>query len=159
VQFRDHDLPERILAILLRTGLAPFRLEIEVTESLLVEEVSAALDILRRIRALGVRIALDDFGTGYSSLGYLRVFPFDKLKIDKSFISDVVERSDCQIIVQAVKDIAHGLNMTVTAEGVETAEQAALLKEIGCDEFQGFLFSRPRTEPDLRAWDRWQRAA
>jgi diguanylate cyclase (GGDEF)-like protein/PAS domain S-box-containing protein len=159
VQFRDHDLPERILAILLRTGLPASRLEIEVTESLLVEEVSAALDILRRIRALGVRIALDDFGTGYSSLGYLRVFPFDKLKIDKSFISDVVERSDCQVIVQAVRDIAHGLNMTVTAEGVETAEQAALLKDIGCDEFQGFLFSRPRTKPDLLAWDRWQRAA
>ncbi|TDK35014.1 GGDEF and EAL domain-containing protein [Rhizobium deserti] len=159
VQFRDHDLPERILAILLRTGLPPSRLEIEVTESLLVEEVSAALDILRRIRALGVRIALDDFGTGYSSLGYLRIFPFDKLKIDKSFISDIAERSDCQIIVQAVRDIAHGLHMTVTAEGVETADQAALLQEIGCDEFQGFLFSRPRTRPDLRAWDRWQRAA
>jgi diguanylate cyclase (GGDEF)-like protein/PAS domain S-box-containing protein len=159
VQLRDHDLPERILTILLRTGLPPSRLEIEVTESLLVEEVSAALDILRRIRALGVRVALDDFGTGYSSLGYLRIFPFDKLKIDKSFISEIADRSDCQIIVQAVRDIAHGLNMTVTAEGVETADQAALLQEIGCDEFQGYLFSRPLSRPDLRSWDRWHRAA
>jgi diguanylate cyclase (GGDEF)-like protein/PAS domain S-box-containing protein len=159
VQFRDHDLPERILAILLRTGLPPSRLEIEVTESLLVEDVSAALDILRRIRALGVRIALDDFGTGYSSLGYLRVFPFDKIKIDKSFVAEIAERADCQIIVRAVRDIAHGLDMTVTAEGVETEQQAALLREIGCDEFQGYLFSRPLSRPDLQSWDHWHHAA
>ncbi len=159
VQFRDRDLPDRILAILLRTGLPPSRFEIEVTESLLVEDVSGALDILRRIRALGVRIALDDFGTGYSSLGYLRVFPFDKIKIDKSFIADLSDRPDCQIIVRAVRDIAHGLDMTVTAEGVETEQQAALLRGIGCDEFQGYLFSRPLSRPDLQSWAGWHRAA
>jgi diguanylate cyclase (GGDEF)-like protein/PAS domain S-box-containing protein len=104
VQFRDHDLPERIRSILLATGLSPSRLEIEVTESLLVDEVSATLDILMRIRALGVRVALDDFGTGYSSLGYLRVFPFDKIKIDKSFIGEIAERDDCKIIVRSEDD-------------------------------------------------------
>jgi diguanylate cyclase (GGDEF)-like protein/PAS domain S-box-containing protein len=156
VQFRDHDLPERILAALLKTGLSPARLEIEVTESLLVEDVAAAVDILRRVRALGVRVALDDFGTGYSALGYLRLFPFTKIKIDRSFIAEISERPDCQIIVRAIRDIAKGLGMTITAEGVETEIQAALLRETGCNEFQGFLFSRPLSESGLNHWDRWQ---
>jgi len=159
VQFRDHDLPERILAALHTAGLSPSRLEIEVTESLLVEDVAGAVDILRRIRAMGVRVALDDFGTGYSSLGYLRLFPFDKIKIDKSFVAEIAERQDCQIIVRAIKDIAHGLNMTITAEGVETERQAALLRETGCNEFQGYLFSRPITDLELQTWGRWQKAA
>lgn len=151
VQFKDRDLPERILAALTLSGLSPSRLELEVTETILIDDADAALDSLRRIRALGVRVALDDFGTGYSSLSYLRRFPFDKIKIDRSFVSDLDSRPDSQVIVRAIHDIAVGLGMTVTAEGVETAEQAQQLRITGCDEFQGFLYSKPRPAADL--WD------
>ncbi len=159
VQFRARDLPERILSVLLRTGLPPSRLEVEVTESLLVEDMDGALDILRRIRAIGVRVALDDFGTGYSSLGYLQTFPFDKIKIDRSFIKDIAERSDCRIIVRAIRDIANGLGMAITAEGVESDDQARLLRDIGCNEFQGYLYSRPLAQADLAIWKPWLQAA
>ncbi len=155
IQFRDRDLPDCILAALQKTGLAPNRLEVEVTETVLVVDAEAALDILTRIRALGVRIALDDFGTGYSSLNYLWRFPFDKIKIDRSFVWEIDSRRDSQIIVQAIRDIARGLNMTITAEGVETERQAELLRQTGCQELQGFLFSRPRPAEDLdRLFDR-----
>ncbi|MGE7369027.1 putative bifunctional diguanylate cyclase/phosphodiesterase [Neorhizobium sp. NPDC001467] len=159
VQFRDRDLPDRILATLLASGLAPERLEVEVTESLLIDDVAAAIDILRRIRALGVRVALDDFGTGYSSLGYLRQFPFNKIKIDRSFVMEIANRNDCKVIVQAIQDIASGLGMNVTAEGVETEEQATILRRTGCGELQGYLFSKPVADHDLRQWDGWQDAA
>ncbi len=120
-----------------------------MTETVLVVDAEAALDILTRIRALGVRIALDDFGTGYSSLNYLWRFPFDKIKIDRSFVWKIDSRRDSQIIVQAIRDIARGLNMTITAEGVETERQAELLRQTGCQELQGYLFSRPRPAEDL----------
>ncbi len=149
VQFRDRDLPDLILTALQKTGLAPNRLEVEVTETVLVVDAEAALDILTRIRRLGVRIALDDFGTGYSSLNYLWRFPFDKIKIDRSFVWEIDSRRDSQIIVQAIRDIARGLNMTITAEGVETERQAELLRQTGCQELQGYLFSRPRPAADL----------
>ena len=149
IQFRDRDLPDSILAALQKTGLAPSRLEVEVTETVLVFDAEAALDILTRIRALGVRIALDDFGTGYSSLNYLWRFPLDKIKIDRSFVWEIDSRRDSQIIVQAIRDIARGLNMTITAEGVETERQAELLRQTGCQELQGYLFSRPRPAEDL----------
>ncbi len=147
VQFRD--LPDCILAALQKTGLAPHRLEVEVTETVLVVDAEAALDILTRIRAFGVRIALDDFGTGYSSLNYLWRFPFDKIKIDRSFVWNIDSRRDSQVIVQAIRDIARGLGMTITAEGVETERQAELLRKTGCQELQGYLFSRPRPAEDL----------
>ena len=150
VQFRNRDLPETILKALITTRLAPSRLEVEVTETVLIEDANAALDILRRIRALGVRVALDDFGTGYSSLSYLRRFPFDKLKIDRSFVQQLDTRRDSQIIVQAIRDIAYGLNMTITAEGVETPEQAEQLRATGCEELQGFLYSEPKPANELR---------
>ena len=152
VQFRDRDLPERILTELLRSGLPPGQLEVEVTETVLVDDSEAALDILRRIRALGVRVALDDFGTGYSSLSYLRLFRFDKIKIDRSFVRDLDQRQDSQVLVRAIRDIAVGLGMSITAEGVETKHQAEFLQGLGCQELQGFLFSRPepaRTIHDL----------
>ncbi len=149
VQFRDRDLPDCILTALQKIGLAPNRLEVEVTETVLVADAEAALDILTRIRALGVRIALDDFGTGYSSLNYLWRFPFDKIKIDRSFVWEIDSRRDSQVIVQAIRDIARGLDMTVTAEGVETERQAELLRQTGCQELQGYLFSRPRPAEDL----------
>lgn len=149
VQFRSRDLPKVILSALTGSGLAPSRLEVEVTETVLIDDANAALDILRQIRALGVRIALDDFGTGYSSLSYLRRFPFDKIKIDRSFVQELHARHDSQVIVRAIRDMARGLGMTVTAEGVETIEQANRLRETGCEELQGFLYSRPMPAKDL----------
>ena len=143
LQFRDRSLPGTILAALTRSGLSPQRLELEVTETVLIDDADAALDILRQIRAMGVRVALDDFGTGYSSLSYLRRFPFDKIKIDRSFVQDLTSRDDNRVIVQAIRDIAKGLGMTITAEGVETVEQAEQLRLTGCEELQGYLFGRP----------------
>ena len=149
VQFRNRDLPQVILAALTSSGLAPARLEVEVTEAVLIDDADTALDILRQIRHLGVRVALDDFGTGYSSLSYLRRFPFDKIKIDRSFVRELHTRHDSQVIVQAIHDMAQGLGMTVTAEGVETEDQAERLRQTGCEELQGFLYSRPRPADEL----------
>lgn len=149
VQFTKGDLPAQILGILLKTGLQPQRLEIEITETVLIEDAAKALDILRRIRSLGVKLALDDFGTGYSSLGYLSNFPFDKVKIDQSFVAELDKSRDCRVIVQAIRDIAIGLGMTITAEGVETPSQANALASIGCHELQGFLFSKARPETEI----------
>lgn len=149
IQFRNRDLPTMILAALEKSGLSPSRLEVEVTETVLISDAQGALDILRQVRALGVRIALDDFGTGYSSLSYLRSFPFDKVKIDRSFVTDLVVRRDNQVIVQGIRDIADGLGMSITAEGVETAEQAAHLRRTGCHELQGYLFSKPIPAEEL----------
>jgi EAL domain-containing protein (putative c-di-GMP-specific phosphodiesterase class I) len=114
---------------------------LEVTESVLMQNNDATLATLHQIRELGVRIAMDDFGTGYSSLSYLRRFPFDKIKIDRSFVSDLTKRADAKAIVQAVLDLARSLKMTTTAEGVETPEQRKVLESIGCDEMQGYLLS------------------
>ena len=150
VQFRNRALPHTILTALTRAGLSPSRLEIEVTETVLIDDVEVALDTLRQIRALGVRVALDDFGTGYSSLSYLRSFPFDKVKIDRSFVQELTTRRDNQVIVQAIRDMARGLGMSVTAEGVETREQAERLRESGCEELQGYLYSRPKPACDLQ---------
>ena len=149
VEFHDRDLPDRILAALYDSGLRPSQLEIELTETVLVSDAGTALGILRRLRALGIRVALDDFGTGYSSLSYLSSFPFDRVKIDRSFVSKLGTRSDSQVIVRAIHDIARGLNMAITAEGVENAEQERLLRLIGCHELQGYLYSRPCTVLDL----------
>ena len=149
VQFMDHELPDRIRAALVRSGLSAHRLELEVTEAVLIGNADAALDMLRRIRAIGVKIALDDFGTGYSSLSYLRRFPFDKVKIDRSFVTGIEEQHDSQVIVRGIRDIALGLGMTITAEGVETAGQAQMLVNSGCHELQGFLFSKPRPRTEM----------
>ncbi len=125
-------------------GLSARRLELEITESVLLQDDEKVLAILHSIRALGVRIAMDDFGTGYSSLGYLRRFPFDKIKIDQSFVSGMTEREDCLAIVRAVIGLGHSLGIAINAEGVESAAQHAALLREGCGELQGFLFSRPR---------------
>lgn len=150
VQFRDRELPRTILAAMTASGLSPSRLEIEVTETVLIDDVTVALDTLRQIRALGVRVALDDFGTGYSSLSYLRMFPFDKIKIDRSFVQELTTRRDNQVIVQAIRDMARGLGMSVTAEGVETMEQAERLRQCGCEELQGYFYSYPKPAFDLQ---------
>jgi EAL domain-containing protein (putative c-di-GMP-specific phosphodiesterase class I) len=127
--------------VLFETGLAPGRLELEITETALIRDLNRTLSTLRLIKALGVRIAMDDFGTGYSSLSYLRKFPFDKIKIDQSFIRELATRDDARAIVRAVATLGANLGMETTAEGVETSEQLASLRKLGCTEVQGFLFS------------------
>jgi diguanylate cyclase (GGDEF)-like protein len=141
VQFRTQTLALNVAAALSAHGLAASRLELEITEAVLIRDVEAALDMLHQLRKLGVRIALDDFGTGYSSLSYLQRFPFDKIKIDRAFIRDIASAGTSSSIVQAVVNIAAASDMTTTAEGVETAQQRNLLHILGCDEMQGYLFS------------------
>jgi diguanylate cyclase (GGDEF)-like protein/PAS domain S-box-containing protein len=148
VQFRHDDLPGRVHTILLETGLAPSRLELEITEGVLIEDYSHAMAVLTRLKALGVQIALDDFGTGYSSLSYLHAFPFDKIKIDRAFVGDLDRNQHSIAIVRAVIDLGHSLNIPILAEGVENAEQHALLFRKGCDEVQGYFTGRPRPIQD-----------
>ena len=141
VQFRSQSLALNVAAALAACGLPASRLELEITEAVLIRDDEAALDMLHQLRKLGVRIALDDFGTGYSSLSYLQRFPFDKIKIDRSFIRDIAGPGASSSIVQAVVNIAAASDMTTTAEGVETEQQRNLLYILGCTEMQGYLFS------------------
>ena len=150
VQFRSPIFGLKVAAALSASGLAANRLELEITEAVLIRDDEAALTILHELRALGVRIALDDFGTGYSSLSYLQRFPFDKIKIDRCFVSDIAENDGSSAIVRAVVNIADARNMTTTAEGVETEQQRELLHVLGCTEMQGYLFSRPRPLAEIR---------
>jgi EAL domain-containing protein (putative c-di-GMP-specific phosphodiesterase class I) len=143
VQFRHGDLPRLVHSILLETGLAPNRLELEITEGVLIDDFSRAVSILRRLKSIGVRIALDDFGAGYSSLSYLRAFPFDKIKIDRSFITDLGTNHQSIAIVHAVIGLGRSLNIPILAEGVETKAQHDILLKEGCDEVQGYLTGRP----------------
>jgi diguanylate cyclase (GGDEF)-like protein/PAS domain S-box-containing protein len=143
IQFRHGDLVGLLHSVLLETGLAPARLELEITEGVLVDDFARGVSILHRLKLLGVRIAMDDFGTGYSSLSYLQSFPFDKIKIDQSFISKVKSNPQSAAIVRAVIGLAHGLNLPVLAEGVETKEQLDFLAAESCDEIQGYLLGRP----------------
>jgi EAL domain-containing protein (putative c-di-GMP-specific phosphodiesterase class I) len=140
VQFRGQSLALNVAAALGASGLSASRLELEITEAVLIRD-DAALDALHQLRKLGVRIALDDFGTGYSSLSYLQRFPFDKIKIDRSFIRDIAGPGASSSIVQAVVNIAAASDMMTTAEGVETEQQKNLLYILGCNEMQGSLFS------------------
>ena len=143
VQFRHGDLPALLHTILLETGLAADRVELEITEGVLIADFTRALSVLRRLKALGVRIAMDDFGTGYSSLSYLQSFPFDKIKIDRTFISNLESNPQSAAIVRAVVSLAHGLDLPVVAEGVENAGQLAFLTRETVDEVQGYLVGRP----------------
>ena len=143
VQFRSPGLMQVIVGALATSGLHPTRLEIEITENVLLHNKEATLAVLHQLRALGIRIAMDDFGTGYSSLTYLQSFPFDKIKIDRSFVKDITESTGSLNIVRAVAALANGMGMTATAEGVETREQLDRITSEGCTEMQGFLFSKP----------------
>jgi diguanylate cyclase (GGDEF)-like protein len=143
VQFSDPNLLSTIERILAETGLAPKRLELEITERIFMDSGELILTMLRRLKEIGIRISMDDFGTGYSSLSYLRSFPFDKIKVDRVFVSDLGEGTEHIVIVQAVINIASALGMTATAEGVESDDQRQILLGLGCDEAQGHLFSRP----------------
>ena len=140
VQFRSQAFALKVAAALASSGLPAHRLELEITEAVLIRDDEAALVVLHQLRELGVRIALDDFGTGYSSLSYLQRFPFDKIKIDRCFIKDIAESGGSACIVQAVVNIAAASRMTTTAEGVETEEQREMLVKLGCTEMQGYLF-------------------
>ncbi|MGJ4949538.1 bifunctional diguanylate cyclase/phosphodiesterase [Bradyrhizobium sp. HKCCYLS20291] len=149
VQLKSPTLALRIASALSAAGLAPERLEIEITEAVLIGDDDVALAILHQLHDMGVRIALDDFGTGYSSLSYLKRFPFDKIKIDRCFVNDLGADSS-SAIVQAVVSIAAASNMTTTAEGVETGAQQSALRDLGCTEMQGYLFSAPKPAAELR---------
>ena len=148
-QFKNRDLISTVMDALTATGLPPNRLELEITESVLLQDSEGTLATLHKLRGLGVRISMDDFGTGYSSLSYLRSFPFDKIKIDRSFVQDVTRREDSIAIVRAVTGLGKSLGISTTAEGVETQDQLQLLRAEGCTEVQGYLFSPPRPGHDV----------
>jgi predicted signal transduction protein with EAL and GGDEF domain len=151
-QFAMQGLSQTILQALATSGLAPVRLEIEITESVFIANVEKTLSTLHGLRNLGVRIALDDFGTGYSSLSYLRSFPFDKVKIDRSFVEDLGKGGNAHAVVRAITTLAQALGMETLAEGVELQGQLEVLREEGCGHVQGFLFSRPIPASDVAAF-------
>lgn len=150
VQFKNGNLVNCVKRALAKSGLPPTRLELEITESVLLQHNEANLEVLHQLRKLGIAIVLDDFGTGYSSMSYLLTFPFDKIKIDRKFVSEVTHRDECAAIVSAITGLARSLNMATTAEGVETREQLVLLRAAGCTLAQGYLFGRPCPEPELQ---------
>jgi diguanylate cyclase (GGDEF)-like protein len=144
VQFRNRGLVATVKQALAAARLAPHRLELEITEAVLLQDDEAIVTMLHELRALGVRISMDDFGTGYSSLSYLRSFPFDKIKIDRSFIKDIDRNRDSAVIIKAIASLGHSLGIETTAEGIETVEQLELVRRAGCTEMQGYLASPPR---------------
>jgi diguanylate cyclase (GGDEF)-like protein/PAS domain S-box-containing protein len=150
-QFRQHDLEERIRTIVTNAGIDPSLIELEITESQLMHDPDHAIQVLRALGAAGVRIAIDDFGTGYSSLAYLTRFPLASLKIDRSFVADVLDDEADATIVRTIVDMAHTLGFTVIAEGVELDSQATFLRALGCEQAQGFLFARPMPADEFSA--------
>ncbi|OTP72109.1 putative bifunctional diguanylate cyclase/phosphodiesterase [Caballeronia sordidicola] len=156
-QFRANGLVDAVASALRESGLAPHRLELEITESMMLDDTQAVLSVLHRLRRMGVSIAMDDFGTGYSSLSYLKMFPFDRVKIDQSFTRGIGQRPEAEAVIWAVMGICKSLGIDSTAEGVETNAQLEFLSSAGCNEAQGYLFSRPRPEQEierfLAAWE------
>jgi EAL domain-containing protein (putative c-di-GMP-specific phosphodiesterase class I) len=150
VQFRSSTLSLKVATALADTGLDPRRLELEITEAVLIADDDAALVALNQLRALGVHIALDDFGTGYSSLSYLQLFPFDKIKIDRSFVKELMRGTGSASIIKAVVSIAADRKMITTAEGVETDLQRDTVQSLGCTQMQGYLFSAARPALQIR---------
>jgi diguanylate cyclase (GGDEF)-like protein len=150
VQFKRGNLFDVILCSLVESGLTPSRLELEITETVLLENEQELVTTIRQLKNIGIKIALDDFGTGYSSLSYLTKFPFDRIKIDRSFTQGMGKRSECDAIISSVVTLAHGLDISITAEGVETDVQAALLRNAGVNLLQGYLFGRPVLLNELR---------
>ncbi|HEX7792353.1 MAG TPA: GGDEF domain-containing phosphodiesterase, partial [Afipia sp.] len=151
LQFRVGNLLSVVMDALKTSGLSPKRLELEITETVLLDKSDHVLATLHALRALGVRISMDDFGTGYSSLSYLRSFPFDKIKIDRSFVQDLDSNRDGQAIIRSIISLGMGLGVTITAEGVETEAELSCLRAEGCHEGQGFLFSRARPNAEITA--------
>ena len=143
IQFRQRDFVSGVMNIIETADIDPTRVELEVTEGVVMDDADAAEDAMMELRARGVRLALDDFGTGYSSLIYLRRFAFDKIKIDRSFLESMETTGESAILVHSVVHLGRALGLTVTAEGVETSEQHRFLQALGCHELQGYLFSKP----------------
>jgi EAL domain-containing protein (putative c-di-GMP-specific phosphodiesterase class I) len=150
IQFKSQTLASNVATALADSGLDPRRLELEITEAVLIDDDDAALATLNQLRELGVHIALDDFGTGYSSLRYLQRFPFDKIKIDRSFVKELTDASGSSSIIRAVVDIAADRNMTTTAEGVETTGRRETVRALGCTHMQGYLFSAALPAGEIR---------
>jgi predicted signal transduction protein with EAL and GGDEF domain len=161
IQVMNKNLVPVVVDALASSGLPARRLELEITESVLLQNTEATLATLHQLHQLGVKISMDDFGTGYSSLSYLRSFPFDKIKIDRSFVSGLVDGEDSRAIVQAIAGLAVNLGVMTTAEGVETQDQLQLIKLLGCTEMQGYLFSPPRRIEELAEilWPRHEQQA
>jgi len=151
VQFKTPGLCQAVINALARSGLAGSRLQLEITESVLLLNNESTLETLHQLRALGVRISMDDFGTGYSSLSYLRSFPFDKIKIDRSFVHDLSDNKESRAIIRAVVGLGSSLGMSTTAEGVETREELDYMKRQGCTEAQGYFFSKPCPAKEVNA--------
>jgi EAL domain-containing protein (putative c-di-GMP-specific phosphodiesterase class I) len=149
IQFQSGNVCDIVREALAASGLAPNRLELEITESLFLDRSNLVLDTLADLRRLGARIAMDDFGTGYSSLGYLCSFPFDKIKIDRSFVKGIDGNVEQQAVVRAIVGLGETLGKTITAEGIETDAELACLRSIGCEQGQGFLFSKARPQDAL----------
>jgi EAL domain-containing protein (putative c-di-GMP-specific phosphodiesterase class I) len=144
MQFKSKTLVADIVSALAASNLPAQRLEIEITETVMMNDTATTLETLNQLRSLGVRIAMDDFGTGYSSLSYLRRFPFSKIKIDQCFIREMSEEHESMAVLRAITGLGSSLGMTTTAEGVETLEQLSRLRAEGCTEVQGYFFSRPK---------------
>ena len=151
-QFKGRNIVQLAMNALASTGLAPNRLDLEITESVLLQDEANTLAVLHQLRDIGIRISLDDFGTGYSSLAYLRNFPFDKIKIDRSFVREMLVRQDCRAIVRAVVGLARSLGITTIIEGVEAKDQLDAAKSDGCHEAQGYLFSKPMPNGEVAAF-------
>ena len=145
LQFRRGDLEQAVRDALAESGLAPARLELELTETIMIQDHQTVMEAARRLGALGVQLSIDDFGTGYSSLAYLKRFAVDKLKIDQSFVKGIHADAENAAITRAIIQMAHSLNLVVIAEGVEEEQAAAFLRAHGCDQVQGFLYGRPMT--------------
>jgi diguanylate cyclase (GGDEF)-like protein len=152
VQFRQNDFADVVLRVLADTGLSPKCLELEVTESVVMQGVESAVHKMRVLDDCGIKIAIDDFGTGYSSLSYLRQFAIDRLKIDQSFVRDLPDNTDAKAIISAIVAMGHSLGLRVMAEGVETEAQARFLQDIECAESQGYLYAKPMRPDDFEAW-------
>ncbi|MEE2760571.1 MAG: EAL domain-containing protein [Pseudomonadota bacterium] len=149
LQFGEEGLPELVQSCLAESELDPKYLELEITESVIMEDAAAATEILNRLSGLGVSFSIDDFGTGYSSLSYLERFPVDRIKIDKSFVDGIGQGASAEAIAKAVVTLGHSLGMEVTAEGIETRAQADYLRSIACDEIQGYFYSKPLGAEDF----------
>ena len=159
VQLRSRSIVDTVRNALLRSGFPSTRLELEITETVLLNNSAGTLAILHELHELGVSIAMDDFGTGYSSLSYLRSFPFDKIKIDQSFVQDLSDEQDTTAVIRAAVGLGRSLGMVTTAEGVETLGQLAQLRSEGCDQAQGYLFGRPvSSEKALHMIDSYNRS-
>jgi len=143
IEFKRSNVVERIQNNLVKTGIDPTRLELEITESTMLEDAAGTLETMKALKALGIRITMDDFGTGYSSLNNLRTFPFDGLKIDRSFLNRLANSEEDKSVIEAMIGLGRALSLTVTAEGIETAEHLQWLRTVSCDEGQGYFLSRP----------------